>query len=232
MKSFKESVKESLFEAADNLLDKKSDQAIINWFENNINNQWYISNRMIWAKNGIVYRNSPGDGIMIFNSNPPDWIKFDKNNWPKQYSQINFDVKSQNDINNIPGKIILVYSNVFENAVVNTGRNITFCNPVEIKNIKLYSKTDDDIEVRLNQANPSKYTLINISSVFNEIKLNIWNTKLYRNFKAQIKRLGIDGFYDKNKWMFLILYKNNVKELLFGDWGHITILKDSIEVNK
>lgn len=56
MKSFKESVKESLFEAADNLLDKKSDQAIINWFENNINNQWYISNRMIWAKNGIVYR--------------------------------------------------------------------------------------------------------------------------------------------------------------------------------
>lgn len=61
---------------------------------------------MIWAKNGIVYRNSPGDGIMIFNSNPPDWIKFDKNNWPKQYSQINFDVKSQNDINNIPGKII------------------------------------------------------------------------------------------------------------------------------
>lgn len=52
------------------------------------------------------------------------------------------------------------------------------------------------------------------------------------NYYISIKRLGINGFYDKNKGMFLILYNNNVKELLFGDWGHITILKDSIEVNR
>lgn len=233
MKNIKEYINEGLFDDEDDLLDKKPDQAIIYWFENNIDNpQWYISNRMIWAKNGIVYRNIPGDGVMIFNSNPPDWIKFDKKNWPRQYSQINFDVKSQDDINNIPGRIIWVYSKVFENVEVNTGLNITFFNPVEIKNVKLYNKTNDSIEVRLSRANPSKDTLMNISSVFNEINLDIWNTKLYRNFKAQIKRLGINDFYDKNKEMFLTLYKNNVKELLFGDWGYITILKDAIQLNK
>ena len=101
MKSIKEYITEGLFDDEDDLLDKKPDQAMINWLEENTSLEYALKHNRSKVNNGKVYIDpSTNWSSVAVKSNPPKWINFDKKSWEEQAINIKYSIKSQKDINN------------------------------------------------------------------------------------------------------------------------------------
>lgn len=231
MKTIKEYINESLFDDENDLLDKKPDQAMINWLEENTAGSFLIKKNLIFVNNGIVYNKSNTHSFFSFNQNPPSWIKFDERSWIDQSMELTFDIKSQDDISNIPGRIEQVRGNIVKDVDINTF-NIIFAGVKEIKNVSLHWDKDDDIHVTLTYTNPTEDTLMNISAYENSLYVDIYKTKLCEKLKRGIKKYGTTDFYNRNMAFFGTLYENKIKFLKLSIWGGIKIYSNYITYEK
>lgn len=235
MKTIKEYINESLFDDENDLLDKKPDQAMINWLEKNTSGSSFIQKNFIFVNNGAVYNKA--HSYFRFDQNPPSWIKFDEKSWAGQGSELTFDIKSQKDISNIPGWIEHISGNIVKDVDINTF-DITFGPSVkEIKNVSLHWDGDNDIRVTLTYTNPTEDTLMNISAYENSLYIDIYKTKLCEKLKRGIKKYGTTDFYNRNMAFFRTLYENKIRFLKLSvyagqSYGGINIYSNYITYEK
>ena len=223
MKSIKEYITEGLFDDEDDLLDKKPDQAMINWLEENTSLEYALKHNRSKVNNGKVYIDpSTNWSPVAVKSNPPKWINFDKKSWEEQAINIKYSIKSQKDIDNVPGWIERIEAQTVKNVDINT-KFIEFIYTKEIENVILHYDKEDNIHVEFAQTEPDENTLMNISSITNSIYIDIRKTKLCNKLKRQIKKYGTTDSYTKNWTLFKTLYENKIKYLRVGQWDFIRI---------
>jgi len=223
MKNIKEYINESLFDSEDDLLDKTPDIAIYKWLGENTDLEYALKHNRVKVNNGKVYTDTSTNWSPVtIKSNPPKWIKFDEKSWGEQAINIKYSIKSQKDINNIPGWIERIEAPVVKNVDINT-KFLEFIYTKEIENIILHYDKEDNIHVEFAQSEPDENTLMNISSITNSIYIDIRKTKLCNKLKRQIKKYGTTDFYTKNWTLFKTLYENKIKYLRVGPWDFIRI---------
>ena len=227
MKTIKEYINESLFDNEDDLLDKHPDNAIYKWLEENTKLKFLLEKKIIFVENGVVYSKAANSSALVFHQNPPEWIKFDEKSWNEQNIEIDYDIKSQKDIDNIPGMINQTRNNIIKDVDINTC-NIYFVKSKSLENVKLHYDEDDSIHVTLSLMEPTEKTLMNISSEDNTIWIDLRQTKLCDKFKRQIKKYGTTDFYNKNWALFKTLYENKIRMIQIGLWNNINIYEDYV----
>ncbi len=236
MKTIKEYIKESLFDSEDDILNRDPSEAILNWLEKNVFS-WYMMKDHVKIKNGVVYHTGKIYAPYFFNVNPPGWVKFDKRSWEDVPTGIKYNVNSQADISNIPGRIEGIECDFIKNIDIENS-SITIINIKDIENIHL-SYEDPSVVIHVTFQNGNwkgadviEKMLTELYSRTNHIIIDIRKSKLSGKFLRQIKKYSLDGFYDKNKNLFDQLFHNGVEYLTLGMYRDIEIFKDHIEFAK
>lgn len=152
MKSIKEYIIEGLFDNEDDLLDKKSSQEILEWFDNY--NNIIINQRFLKIlDNGTVSLTQKVD--VCWYKRLPEYIKLDKESWEKYATNtIAFELKTQRDIEGI-------YGNIQE-----------ICNAEYLQNINIH--TDSVLSFRASIKDYKNITLIGDN--YKILRLGIYNT--------------------------------------------------------
>ena len=236
MKNIKEYINESLFDSEDDILNRDPSEAILNWLEKNIFSIYMIKDR-IKIKKGVVYHAGKLYAPYFFKANPPSWVKFDKRSWEDVLTGIKYNVNSQADISNIPGRIEGIECDFIKNIDIENS-SITINDIKDIENIHLSYK-DPSVVIHVNFQNGNwggvdvtEKMLTELYSRTNHIIIDIRKSKLSGKFLRQIKKYSLDGFYDKNKNLFDQLFHNGVEYLTLGMYRDIEIFKDHIEFAK
>ena len=232
MKTIKEYINESLFDSEDDIMDKKLSSESIEWFEKHVLN-WHMMKGHVKINNGVVYHTGKIYAPYFFNVNPPSWIKFDERSWEDVLTGINYNVTSQDDISNIPGRIVGIKCDFIKNIDIKSS-SITINDIKDIENIHLSYK-DPSFVIHVdfqNGADVTEKMLTELYSRTNHIIIDIRKSKLSGKFLRQIKKYSPDGFYDKNKNLFDQLFHNGVEYLSLGMYRDIEIFKDHIEFAK
>lgn len=219
---------ESIFDDEDDLLDKTTDQAAIDWLLKNTDLELPLKHNRVKVNNGKVYVDPFINwNTITIKSNPPKWIKFDEKSWEEQPFNIKYSIKSQKDIDNIPGWIERIEAQTVKNTDINT-KFIKFIYTKEIENVILHWDKEDNIHVEFAQTQPDENTLMNISSITNNIYIDIRKTKLCDKLKRQIKKYGTIDSYNKNWNLFRTLCENKIKYLQVSPWNFIRIYDNYI----
>ena len=151
------------------------------------------------VKNGVIYFTSSYNEYVVVKKRFPEYFKFD-NSWDKAMNIIlesYGDIENQDDIRDIKGDIIDVYTNI-SNCTLNIGSSITFRN--NFKNIKIKNPHNFILNIYLRSIK-SPEELLEISSNTNRLQCII-PKELYSEIRFN---------HVKYKDMIKILYKNNIE---------------------
>lgn len=151
------------------------------------------------VKKGIIYYGNQWNEYVFIKKRFPKYFKFD-DSWNKAMNIIYKDygdITSQDDIKDIKGTIIDVYTKI-SNCTLNVSNSITFKN--KFKNIKISAKRDYKVNVYLNSIE-SPEELLEISSDDNYLQCVI-PFEVY----GEIEFNSV-----KYKDMIKILYKNKIE---------------------
>lgn len=151
------------------------------------------------VKNGIIYFTSDYNECVVIKKRFPKYFKFD-NSWDKTECIIQStygDITSQDDIKDIKGSIVDVYTNI-SNCTLNIDNSISFRN--SFKNIKIKDSHNFMLNIYLRSIK-SLEELLEISSDTNRLQCVI-PKELYGEIRFN---------HVKYKDMIKILYKNNIE---------------------
>lgn len=187
-------ISEGLFDDEEELLDKKLSSTIINWFKDSANA--HVDPRHLEIlDSGAVKLNSKV--IIEWHRPLPDWIVLDKKSWEENATNaIWFPIKSQDDLNNIPGKISeILMTKVLKNITINADNSIDIGDLNDYKNITLIGNKE-----------PLKLNLYNIKTNTPEklLEFNYSNTPRVHLFT----NIGDEIFNNYNQ------YENILNELV------------------
>lgn len=236
MKPIKQYIIESLFDSGDDSLDNVPEEPILQWLEKNVFS-WYMMKDHVKIKNGVIYHTGKTYSPYFFSANPLEWVKFDKKSWEEIPTGIKYNAISQNDINNIPGKLEEIDCDIIKNLNIKNSY-VIITNIKDLENIKLSYK-DQLVCINVTFQNSdwkgadvNEKILTELYSKTNHIIIDIRKSKLSGKFLRQINKYGLDVFYEKNKKLFDTLFTNGIEYLSLGMYRDIEIYEDHIEFAK